>query len=232
MRHHKIHPARAVLRLIAIVAAVSAVGASSASAAGTLQPGALVESDTGSCTLNFAYTSGANVYLGTAAHCVDAPGQAVRDGDGDEFGTVALMGDPDSNADDYAFIEVDAADRARVSPQVKGSPQYPTGVTTPAQTQTGDTLALSGYGTGFSLLALTRERRAGVLISDDANEYRTVAPLIFGDSGGPIVHARTGRALGIVSRLCVGLCTEEGPTVQGTLTKAAARGLPLRLMTR
>jgi hypothetical protein len=37
--------------------------------------------------------------------------------------------------------------------------------------------------------------------------------------------------MGIVSRLCVGLCTEEGPTVQGILAKARARGFALALRT-
>ena len=45
------------------------------------------------------------------------------------------------------------------------------------------------------------------------------------------MHVKTGKALGIVSRLCAGACSEEGPTVQGILAKAAARGFPVTLRT-
>lgn len=219
---------RTVLTLAAFAAAAVP---STASAAGTLQPGARMQTPVGSCTMNFAYTDGTSTYLGSAAHCVE-PGQEVADADGDIFGKVALRGDPDSTIDDYSFIKVDAEDKRRVSPQVKGHPGYPTGVTTPAETRFGDTLQVSGYGLLFDTLALTRERRVGVLASDDEYRYRTFAPILFGDSGGPIVHQRTGKALGIISRLCVGLCTEEGPTVQGILAFAAKRNLHLTLLTR
>jgi hypothetical protein len=126
---------------------------------------------------------------------------------------------------------VDAEDVGRVSPAVKGHPTYPRGVTSSTQTAVGDQLQLSGYGVGFGSTQPTQEQRRGTLQFDDADEYTAAAPLIFGDSGGPIVHIPTGQALGIVSRLCVGLCTEEGPTVQGILAKAAARGLSLTLRT-
>jgi hypothetical protein len=45
------------------------------------------------------------------------------------------------------------------------------------------------------------------------------------------VHIGTGKALGIVSRLCAGACSEEGPTVQGILAKAASRGFSVTLRT-
>jgi hypothetical protein len=40
-----------------------------------------------------------------------------------------------------------------------------------------------------------------------------------------------GKALGIISRLCAGACSEEGPTVQGILAKAASRGFAVTLRT-
>ena len=61
--------------------------------------------------------------------------------------------------------------------------------------------------------------------------YDVTGPIHWGDSGGPLVHVRTGKALGIVSRLCAGACSEEGPTVQGILAKAAAAGFPVSLKT-
>jgi hypothetical protein len=38
-------------------------------------------------------------------------------------------------------------------------------------------------------------------------------------------------SLGIVSRLCIGLCEEEGPTVEGILAKAAAAGFSVTVRT-
>lgn len=58
-----------------------------------------------------------------------------------------------------------------------------------------------------------------------------VGRLIVGDSGGPLVHIPPGKAYGIVSRLCVGICEEEGPTVEGLLAKAAARRFTVTLRT-
>ena len=91
-------------------------------------------------------------------------------------------------------------------------------------------MQLSGYGQPFDLLALTREQRRGVLSGDDSELFIAVAPLIFGDSGGP-VHVGTGRALGLVSRLCIGVCTAEGPTIEGVVAKAASRGFAVTLRT-
>jgi len=219
------------LRLLLAALAAAAVIPASASAAGTLQPGAYHETDAGSCTLNFVYTGAGKTFLGTAAHCVATVGQDVRDQDGETFGRVAVIGNQDVTAEDWALIEVLPGALSRVSPKVKGHPGYPTGVTTAAETLTGDTIQLSGYGVGFGTTPGTQERRQAVLNFDDANEYSVTGPLIFGDSGGPLVHIRTGKALGIVSRLCVGSCSEEGPTVQGIIAKAAAKGLSVSLRT-
>jgi hypothetical protein len=206
-----------------------------ASAAGPLQPGAYVESDTGGCTFNFAYDGvgklKGRVYLGTAAHCVEGVGDRVRDEDGTVVGRVALMGDADSTAADYAFIEIDQAHRSRVVAAVKGHPQFPTGVTTARETAVGDVIQNSGYGVGFHLVAASRERRQAVLTADDDSIWEVAGAISFGDSGGPLVHVASGKALGIESRVCIGACTDEGPTVEGILRQAAGRGFPLRLRT-
>lgn len=222
---------RRAVSAVALSAVAAVLVPAAASAAVTLQPGAISATDAGRCTLNFAFSDGSDVYLGSAAHCVDRPGQRVMDADGDQFGTVALIGNADTTIDDYAFIKVDADERARVSPRVKGHPAVPTGVTAPGETRFGDTLTLSGFGLIFESTPLLQERRAGILADDDDARYRTIAPILFGDSGGPVVHTPTGKALGIVSRLCAGLCTEEGPTVAYMLRSAAARGLNLTLLT-
>jgi Trypsin-like peptidase domain len=211
--------------------AVAAVLPSAASAAVTLQPGAYHETDAGSCTLNFVYTGGGKTYLGTAAHCVSSIGQQVRDIDGTVFGKVAFIGDQNTTAWDFAFIEVDPEDLGRVSPAVKGWPAFPKGATTPAETLLGDSIQLSGYGLGYDTTPATQEQRRAVMGSDDASRYTVSGPIHWGDSGGPLVHIGTGKALGIVSRLCAGTCSEEGPTVQGILAKAASRGFAVSLRT-
>ena len=203
----------------------------SATAAVTLQPGAYHETDAGSCTLNFAYSGGGKTYLGTAAHCVASLGQSVRDIDGTDFGKVAFIGDQDVTQWDFAFIEVDPEDLGRVSPAVKGHPAFPKGSTVAADTLTGDTIQLSGYGLGYDTTPATQERRQAIMGFDDAEIYDVSGPIHWGDSGGPLVHVKTGKALGIVSRLCAGACSEEGPTVQGILAKAAASGFPVTLRT-
>ena len=221
------HPIRTLLAALAALALLPAA----ASAAVTLQPGAYHETPKGACTLNFVYTDGASTYLGTAAHCANGVGDRAKDIEGVEFGTVSWIGDEDSTAWDFAFIKVDSEDVARVSPAVKGWPAYPKGFTVPADTLTADSIQLSGYGLGYGTTKTTQEQRTALHSFDDASIYGVTGPIHWGDSGGPLVHRRTGKALGIVSRLCIGVCTEEGPTVQGILDKARSRGLSLTLKT-
>jgi Trypsin-like peptidase domain len=213
-----------------LLSAVFACALPASASAVTLQPGAYHETDAGSCTLNFVY-QGSATYLGTAAHCVERVGQRVRDIDGIEFGSVAFMGNADVTEEDYAFIQVDSEDLSRVSPAVKGHPTFPRGFTTPAETLTGDAIQLSGYGLGYGTTQPTQEQRQAVMGFDDTEYYTVTGPIHWGDSGGPLVHRRTGKALGIVSRLCAGTCSEMGPTVQGILAKAAARGFSVSLRT-
>jgi hypothetical protein len=222
---------RRTLVSAAATLAVAAAIPSAASAAVTLQPGAYHETDAGSCTLNFVYTGAGKTYLGTAAHCVASIGQSVRDIDGTDFGKVAFIGDQNDTAWDFAFIAVDPEDLGRVSPAVKGHPAFPTGATTAAETLLGDSIQLSGYGLGYDTTPATQEQRQAVMGSDDASTYSVSGPIHWGDSGGPLVHIGTGKALGIVSRLCAGACSEEGPTVQGILAKAASRGFAVALRT-
>ena len=218
-------------KLLLTSLAVTALAPASAQAAVTLQPGAYHETDAGSCTLNFAYSGGGGTLLGTAAHCVSTVGQRVRDIEGVEFGSVAFIGDADVTERDFAFIKVDSEDVARVSPAVKGYPAFPKGSTVPADTLTGDAIQLSGYGLGYDTTKATQESRQAIMGFDDTEIYTVSGPIHWGDSGGPLVHRRTGKALGIVSRLCAGACSEEGPTVQGILAKAAASGYPVTLRT-
>jgi Trypsin-like peptidase domain len=220
-----------LLKTAAATIAVAAALPGTAAAAGTLQPGAYHETDAGSCTMNFVYDGGGKTYLGTAAHCVERVGQPVQDIDGETFGTVAFIGDANTTEWDFAFIEVQPEDLGRVSAAVKGHPAFPKGSTTAPETTTGDAIQLSGYGLGYGTSKPTQEQRQAVMGFDDSELYTVSGPIHWGDSGGPLVHIRTGKALGIVSRLCLGTCSEEGPTVQGILAKAAARGFAVTLRT-
>lgn len=220
-----------MLRTFICVFAIALAAPAAASAAATIQPGAYHETDAGSCTLNYIYDGGGVTYAGTAAHCTASVGQPVRDIDGVQFGTVAFRGDENDTARDYAFIRIDAEDLGRVSPGVKGYPQYPTGSTVPTDTATGDQIQLSGYGLGYDTTKQTQEGRKAIMGFDDTQIYDVTGPIHWGDSGGPLVQIKTGKALGIVSRLCVGICTEEGPTVQGLMADAAARGFAVTLRT-
>ena len=220
-----------LLKAAAATIAVAAALPGTAAAAGTLQPGAYHETDAGSCTLNFVYDRGGKTYLGTAAHCVDRVGQPVQDIDGETFGTVAFIGDESTTEWDFAFIAVQPEDVGRVSAAVKGHPAFPKGSTTAPETASGDMIQLSGYGLGYGTTQPTQERRQAIMGFDDAELYTVSGPIHWGDSGGPLVHIRTGKALGIVSRLCLGACSEEGPTVQGILAKAASRGFAVTLRT-
>ena len=76
-----------------------------------------------------------------------------------------------------------------------------------------------------------RGPRGGLILCREADKPEIDKKLFPGVQGGPLVHIGTGRALGIVSRLCAGTCSEEGPTVQGILAKAASRGFSVTLRT-
>lgn len=223
-----------LLAALALTAfAIPAVPASAAN--GLLQPGDYMVAGNAACTQSFVYDgtgSLANkVYIGTAAHCVSHVGQDVADINGVVWGDVALIGDPNAAAPDYAFIEVRTAHVGRVSAAVKGHPTYPRGVTSPTQTALGDLVQISGYGLGYSTTNVTQERRQAVVMSDTGAVHNVAGPIHFGDSGGPLVHVPTGTAYGIVSRACIGACTETGPMVGNVITMAAARGFTVTLRT-
>jgi hypothetical protein len=216
----------------AVLAFAFATSAAPAAAQDPIQPGAYSQSGGAGCTLNFVYDGGGNTYMGTAAHCVSKVGDDVALAGGTVFGDVALIGNADIVEQDYAFIQVRPEYLSRVSPAMKGHPTLPRGgFTRSSETAVGDQIQQSGYGLGSDVTSVTREQRRSVLTYDDAETGDILGYSIFGDSGGPYVHLPTGKAFGIVSRLCVGLCEETGPTVEGLLAKAAARGFNVTLRT-
>lgn len=203
---------------------------------GTIQPGDQSVSGGSGCTLNFVYDGvgddAGRVFMGSAAHCVSALGDSVSSWPYADFGTVALIGSEATAPTDWALIEVKPELHRVVRAAVKGHPSYPTGLALAGETEIGDMVQLSGYGTGFGASAPTQERRVGVLGIHEAHQHQIVAPVVWGDSGGPIVHVPSGGALGLHSRLCLAwACTEYGPTIEGVIAQAAAKGVTVQLRT-
>jgi hypothetical protein len=229
--------------LVTFALAFSPFSQAPASAAVTIQPGVSIVNETGGqCTTNWVYdgtgSHAGEVFIGTAAHCVDAVGEAITMQTG-TFGTasqvigeVALMGSEEGL--DYALIRVDPANEGQVSPAMKGHPQIPTGVSTSETAVAGDIVQFSGNGVGFHATAVTQESRVGVLHFNDGVSWSAIGPISPGDSGGPVADTTDGnKALGVVDVLCVGTqCLGGGGvTLEAVLADAAARGFPVTLRT-
>jgi hypothetical protein len=205
-----------------------ALPAAPARAAAFIQPGARMIAPAG-CTMNFVFRDTAHTYIGTAGHCTDTVGQSVKTPDG-EIGKVAFR--VLEGADDFALIRLDAGVLGRVRPDVLGF-GGPTGSTSFDETRSGDLVRLFGHGMVLGGNDATRPR-SGVLTSDDADEWRAVLPAIFGDSGGPVLHAPTGKALGVISGIQF-IQTQPhtvlGTTVERILEILAEAGLRVRIVT-
>ena len=204
-----------------------------APAAPAIQPGTFISTPVGGCTLSFVYDGGGpvsgRVFMGTAAHCVRRTGDKVALEDGTVVGTAAVIGNANNASTDWALIEIAPAYVSRVKASVIGHPTTPTGYA--KTSRTGDEVLFSGYGIPWDQASYTRENRFGFMTSHEKSHYELIGSDTWGDSGGPIVFAKDGKALGIVSRFCIGVCTSEGPTVQGILDQAAAKGYAVTLRT-
>ena len=215
------------VRLIAVVLALASSAIHPAAAnARPLAPGAPMSAPN-ACTLGFVFTDGDRLYLSTAAHCTTATGNRVEAPGVGPFGSVVLR----RSEDDIAFIRVDQDKEHLVEPVVQGR-GAPTGVAISGQTGLGDELVLTGQGIGVSTMAETRSR-PGVLITQDERRFTADAPAIFGDSGGPVIHVPTGRALGSIEGIAATVppTTVFGTTVERSLVVAQNAGLPLSLVT-
>jgi hypothetical protein len=218
---------------LVLIAATLLVPARAAHAA-SIQPGDFMHSGGKSCTLGFVAMSGGDTFFLTAAHCVE-PSAPVELADGTILGDTVAEGDsaeePSVSAMDWALIHVRPHLVPSVVGSVRGTGGTPTGVALEGETGFGDLIKHSGYGLGFELTNVTREQRYGVLVDQSDREWAAIGTDIFGDSGGPVTHVATGRAVGLVSRLCLGTCTSIGPTIEGIFEQAAVAGYPLTLRT-
>lgn len=208
-----------------------------------VRPGDRMVIGNASCTVSFLFDGqggkAGEVYFSTAAHCVGSVGQNVQINGINNFAVVEWI-HPDWDGQDaevdMALLRVHDDNLDEVQADVRGHDGSPTGVATLSDTGLGDLVQFSGHGTGFGVHPLTREERVGVLWSDAGNIYQVEAPIVFGDSGGPVLHEPTGKAIGIVSQIVVGCCTGPGAWVQGpnihhVIDEATDNGFEIELRT-
>ncbi len=210
---------------ISVLAAPSAASAQWAPAEeATIHPGVMTFTDGAQCTSNFVYQDGSSVYLGMAAHCAGTGAATETDGcdagtlpigteveiDGaSQPGTLAYSswvtmqarGETDSNAcayNDFALIEIDPADVAKVNPSVPGF-GGPTGVG--SWGAVGSTVYTYG-NSSLRLGASALSPKQGIVVRHTgdgwSHDVYTATPGIPGDSGSGFLNS-SGGAIGTLS---------------------------------
>lgn len=178
-----------------------------------LRPGSLIGPS--GCTAGFLFVDPVNqaYYLGTAAHCTDSADGTTQDGTGTRvelkgvggIGTVVFDSDgPTPNSGlirsnptvDFSLMLLDPDINLIAHPQVI-SFQGPTGFSDCLDISTGDLIALYGHGEIFEPVG--PRGREGVFDQCNDGTFEGVLPAYFGDSGGPVLHVASGKALGLVS---------------------------------
>jgi len=220
----------AVLVVLSALLATALLPASSSAWApaktATVHPGVQVFTEGGQCTANFVFEEGTSVYLGQAAHCSGTGGQTETDGcssgslplgtpvevtGASQPGTLVYNSwltmqangetDPDTCAfNDFALIEIDPADVAKVNPSVPGF-GGPTGVG--AAGGLGSTVY--SYGNSSLRGGLTKlSPKQGVVVQNEGGGWShvviTLTPGIPGDSGSGFLND-SGAAIGVLSTL-------------------------------
>lgn len=145
------------------------------------------------CTMNFVFTDGASLYVGTAGHCTSSIGQRFSTAATGAFGSVVqrLNG---GIGNDFALIKVDAAQVGAVNPKmcVWGGPEG-------AATAGNAGSALFEYGWGFvtSSNPITRARPqvSQGWAGGQAAFSGFGSP---GDSGAPVID-QDGNAWGVLT---------------------------------
>lgn len=217
MRHVTRLSMGAVAAVATLLGAPAALGANpipvlpSAAPVGTggsngVQPGSLVESGGGLCTMNFVFRgTQAQRYIGTAGHCAIGEGSfsgdagerswrrgrgpVARDAEGKRIGRFAyavLRGERD-----FALIRLDR--RVNPNPQMRHF-GGPTGVYT--ERSPGGVL-LNHYGLGIGVGDVVPARSMTALNTLDPDEIFGQGLVVPGDSGGPVILAGDGRAVGL-----------------------------------
>jgi hypothetical protein len=172
-----------------------------------VRPGAIVNSDTGQCTLNFLFQGGdGRRYIGTAGHCIlgESPiggdvgeqswapgtGPVARDADGNRIGefAYAILQDPK----DFALIRIDAG--------VASNPQMchfggPTGINSDTPGLDAPTV-LQIFGNGVGIGTVLPARSMLALGMPDPDHVYAQGLVLPGDSGSGVTSA-DGRAIGV-----------------------------------
>lgn len=175
-----------------------------------VRPGALVQSDVGSCTFNFVFNgSDGRTYIGTAGHCIiEAPtsggdfpeqkwapgaGPVARDSEGNRIGEWAYAVLRDSEEADFSLIRVDPGVEVNAQMCHFGGP---TGVNAEKPGPVPPT-QLVHFGNGLGIGSVLPARSALALgMPSDAHVYAEGA-VVPGDSGSGIESA-DGRAVGVI----------------------------------
>lgn len=188
-----------------------------------IRPGALMTSPTG-CTMNFAFASGTDRYIGTAAHCVGGLGQSVSLSGEGAIGTVAYLGSPDGV--DFALVKVSASKLGRVDPALC----HWGGPTSLAIGFQDEPVVLDHYGHGIVTGTLTATKaRRGIGYAWSDSVFYFAGAVAFGDSGSPAM-TEGGKAAGVV--VAIGPYGNVATRLDVAVQKASARlGVPLTLLT-
>ncbi len=200
-----------------------------------IRPGASI----GGCTLNWLFYEEVyptpeepspvpTVYAGTAAHCTDEVGEKVRvDGFAAPIGAVVFDSDDIGSAVDFSLIQLYPGVEAHANPKMLGW-DGPYGAITTDDLAVGDLVDLHGYGMVLGQNSLTRDR-FGALMDWTEDEFIVDMPAVPGDSGAPLLHDATGKALGIISRFnfeTVPPSTDIGPLMPFIFRTLEANGYP------
>ncbi len=210
-----------------LTAGIAAVGTPAAMAAGPVHPGVQTFTAGAQCTANFIFKNGTRTFIGQAAHC-SGTGAATETNGCDAaslpIGTpvtvtgasrpgtlvynswIAMQtaGETDANTcayNDFALVEIDAADFPSVDPSVPGF-GGPTGVGSAAAGATVYSYGNSSLRQGITLLSPKQGLVVQVAGGGWTRSVYTVTPGIPGDSGSGFMNA-TGQAIGVLSTLAV-----------------------------
>jgi hypothetical protein len=240
---------RAAIAVAALAAVASTIGPGKASvvvAGATIRPGARITRPDVEplknrlpykfyrCTLTFIFRdSRRRLYTGTTAEkdCVPRVGARVYDENGRAFGT-AVFREYRAPSMSFTLIRIDRSRYRNVDPSVLGW-GGPTGVASRTSVKRGTVILFAGHGFVEGDLKQTQPR-AGILASYDGSAFTADSLAELGDSGGPVIDAATGHAVGMISKF--GLfqqppTTDIGPAIERILADLARHGFRLRLVT-
>ena len=217
------------LATVAVGALAPASASATHSASTPIHPGVMTFTAGAQCTANFIFRDGSGSYIGQAAHCsgtgaatetngCDAEslplGTPVEVGGASQPGTlvynswIAMQEVEETDGDacaynDFALVQIAAADVGRVDPSVPGfgGPTALGGF----GAQLGDTVY--SYGNSSLRLGITKlSPKQGTVIQSEGNGWSrtvlTATPGVPGDSGSGFMSA-SGEAIGTLSTLQV-----------------------------